>query len=301
MGKTVFILMASIIAAVFYLTKSHIELSAIQSELLLELAGIYLIASLTCFVVSSLNKNYSQVDKLWSIMPMVYVWYVYISVPFDPRILIMSILVTIWGLRLSFNFWRRGGYTWPIWKGEEDYRWEVLRKKPEFQGRGRWMLFNFFFISSYQMGLILLFTLPIIASLDGPELNGIDIFLAIGILVLIGIETLADQQQWNFHKVKREKAATSNHPKEPNKGFLDQGLWSIVRHPNYAAEQSIWVLFYLFSVNAEAGWFNWSVFGCILLVLLFHGSANFSEAISSSKYPGYKDYCQRVGRFLPKF
>ena len=36
----------------------------------------------------------------------------------------------------------------------------------------------------------------------------------------------------------------------------------------------------------------------ILLVLLFHGSANFSEGISSGKYPDYADYIKRVRRFI---
>ena len=38
----------------------------------------------------------------------------------------------------------------------------------------------------------------------------------------------------------------------------------------------------------------------ILLVLLFWGSSNFSESISASKYPGYKDYQKKVGRFIPR-
>jgi steroid 5-alpha reductase family enzyme len=43
---------------------------------------------------------------------------------------------------------------------------------------------------------------------------------------------------------------------------------------------------------------NASIVGCILLVLLFHGSANFSEAISASKYPDYVEYIKRVRRFI---
>jgi steroid 5-alpha reductase family enzyme len=40
--------------------------------------------------------------------------------------------------------------------------------------------------------------------------------------------------------------------------------------------------------------------GIILLLLLFQGSADFSEKISAEKYPAYKDYLKRVPRFLPK-
>jgi len=29
----------------------------------------------TCFIVSEITRNCSQVDKLWSIMPIIYTWY----------------------------------------------------------------------------------------------------------------------------------------------------------------------------------------------------------------------------------
>jgi len=44
----------------------------------------------------------------------------------------MSILVTVWSIRLTYNFARRGGYSWKFWDGEEDYRWDILRQKPGF-------------------------------------------------------------------------------------------------------------------------------------------------------------------------
>jgi len=83
------------------------------------------------------------------------------------------------------------------------------------------------------------------------------------------------------------------------KGFIDTGLWGVVRHPNYAAEQAIWIVFYFFSVAATGRWINWSVMGAILLVLLFLGSSNFSESISSGKYPEYVEYKRHIPRFIP--
>jgi len=34
-------------------------------------------------------------------------------------------------------------------------------------------------------------------------------------------------------------------------------------------------------------------------LVLFQGSSDFSEEISSGKYPGYKDYQKKVSRFIP--
>ena len=75
------------------------------------------VVSLTA-LVSTASSNYSQVDKLWSIVPFVYAW-----IPVhDSRTLLMACITTIWGVRLTSNFARRGGYKWPPWDGDEDYR-----------------------------------------------------------------------------------------------------------------------------------------------------------------------------------
>ncbi|MCK7529656.1 MAG: DUF1295 domain-containing protein [Marinilabiliales bacterium] len=74
----------------------------------------------------------------------------------------MAALVTIWGLRLSYNFYRKGGYSIIPWKGEEDYRWQILRETSALNGRLRFGVFNLLFISLYQNLLILLFSTPLL-------------------------------------------------------------------------------------------------------------------------------------------
>ena len=88
-------------------------------------------------------------------------------------------------------------------------------------------------------------------------------------------------------------------PEDLKKGFVDSGLWGLVRHPNYASEQAVWIVFYFFSVAATGRWLNWSIIGAVLLVLLFWGSSNFSEDITASKYPEYEAYKKKVPRFIP--
>ena len=75
------------------------------------------------FLLSTATGNYSQVDKLWSIVPFCYCWLVVC----DERTLLMAVVATIWGLRLTWNFNRRGGYKWPPWDGDEDYRWKYIQ------------------------------------------------------------------------------------------------------------------------------------------------------------------------------
>jgi steroid 5-alpha reductase family enzyme len=273
-----------------------------------ELQALYTVIKMTaivaayCFIVGELTNNNSQVDKLWSLVPIAYAWVVADFGDYSPRLVVMAVLVSVWGIRLTANFALKGAYQWKFWTGEEDYRWEVLRKKPEFQPKWKWTLFNLFFISGYQNVLILLFTLPTIVALQNNEvpLGTFDYIIAGLMFYFIMYEMVADIQHWKFQSkkwalIKAGEELTGDY----KKGFLDKGLWSLSRHPNYFAEQAIWVCFYLFSVSASGQWLNWSIAGCLLLIVLFMGSSNFSEEISASKYPAYAEYQKRVPRFIP--
>ncbi|MBI1225036.1 MAG: DUF1295 domain-containing protein [Bacteroidetes bacterium] len=302
MLKTILLLLFALIVLPLIALHYDVPLAPAQKDMLFAMLKLYVIMAALCFVVSEITRNCSQVDKLWSIMPMIYTWYFAWAGGFDTRMTLMAVLATIWGLRLSYNFWRRGGYSWIPWAGEEDYRWSVLRKTPLLQGRLRWAAFNLGFISFYQMGLVLLFTLPAVMAWQGKgqPLGWLDYLAAALFLGLVIVETIADQQQWNFQSEKHRRLAAG----EPltgdyAKGFLDTGLWAKVRHPNYAAEQAIWLAFYLFSVAATGRWLNGSLVGAVLLLILFQGSADFSEKISEEKYPAYSDYIKKVGRFFP--
>ena len=142
-------------------------LSDIQHSILVD-HMVYVVGAVVayCFLVGELTRNNSQVDKLWSIIRIPYVWIIAYNTDFEPRILLMAFLVSIWAVRLTYNFARRGGYSWKIWTGEEDYRWAILRAKPEFQSQWKWSAFNLFFISAYQMALILFFTLPALKAME---------------------------------------------------------------------------------------------------------------------------------------
>ncbi len=255
------------------------------------------------FIVGQLTGNNSQVDKLWSIVPIIYAWYMTYLSGWNERMILMSVLVTIWGARLTYNFARRGAYTWKFWEGEEDYRWEILRKKPGFKNPIVWMIFNLLFICFYQNVLIFLFTIPILSALatHTNEVGIIDGLLAGLFIRLVVLEFRADQQQYDFQTEKYRRINTGEDLGKYADGFVSTGLWSKVRHPNYAAEQAIWITFYAMSIAASGEWLNWTIAGCILLVILFKGSADFSEEISASKYPAYKEYQKRVARFIPKW
>ena len=281
--------------SLFYDSDFHLE-HLIRTWIILMLA-----VAMICFIISELTRNYSQVDKLWSIMPIIYSLITAIEYP-APRLWIMCCLVIIWGSRLTFNLYRKGGYNKIPWKGEEDYRWKIIRSNRILKGRIRFGLFNLFFISIYQNVIIMLFSTPLLiaAKYRNSSLSLIDIIAGSLMMLFIVIEAISDNQQYSFQKLKRQNDQSGKlYTCSLNQGFLSEGLWQLIRHPNYVSEQAIWISFYLFSVAASGNWINPTLAGSILLVLLFMGSTQLTESISSSKYPGYAAYKKVVPKYFP--
>ena len=294
---------ASIIACPILYFLVGPALDAYQLETLWILLAIAGGSGLYCFIVGEISRNNSQMDKLWSLLPEVYLWVMAARSGMNPRITIMAILATLWGIRLTFNFARKGAYSWKFWAGREDYRWIVLRENKSFQPHYKWALFNFFFISIYQNLLVLAITLPALVSMNSEaSLNWIDLLATILVALFLIIELIADEQQWAFHSKKHKLLAERKNleelPAPYNRGFNTIGLWGHCRHPNYVGEQGIWLSLYVFSIAAGIGIFNWSLIGALLLIVLFLGSSTFGEGVSASKYPEYSLYQRQVPRYL---
>ncbi len=286
---------------------SGVNLEPIQIETLKVLGIMVGCSILFCFVVGEISRNNSQMDKLWSIMPIAYAWVIAAKGGMNFRLVVMAILITIWGARLTYNFAKKGAYSIKFWEGEEDYRWPILRSKPPLNNKFLWAIFDLVFISGYQNILVLIITFPMVACMTSTSRFGVmDIVAFILMLGAILFETIADAQQMEFQTIKwsliNKGEKLEDLPAPYNKGFNTQGLWGLSRHPNYLAEQSTWVCLYLFTIGAGVttwGIFNWTIVGCMLLILLFMGSSTFGESISSKKYPGYKEYQEKVSKFIP--
>ncbi|MDQ0642427.1 DUF1295 domain-containing protein [Microbacterium murale] len=252
-------------------------------------------ASAACWLLSLFTRDTSWVDRAWSIVPVVYVWIFAVEALASgidaTRLVIMALLATAWGARLTFNFARKGGYT-----GTEDYRWAILR------GRMRpwqFQVFNLLFIIGFQMTLLVLITLPAHVALQHPApFTAWDaVFTVLFLALLIG-ETIADQQQWNFHRRKAAGEAS---------GFLTAGLFRYSRHPNFFFEQAQWWVFYAIGATAAVasgigilgGALNWTIIGPLLLTALFIGSTIFTESISASRYPEYTEYRRTTSMLVP--
>ncbi len=297
------IVLSLVVCPILYINMGP-ALDASQLEVLKTLGIIAGCSAFLCFTLGEITGNNSQVDKIWSLLPIAYCWIIAVKGGMHPRLVVMAVLATVWGLRLTFNFARKGAYKLKFWEGEEDYRWKVLRSTPPFKNRAVWLVFDLFFISMYQNALILMLTFPALVCMNSTAPFGwVDVVAAVLMLGFIVYETVADEQQWAFHSKKRrllnEGRKLEDLPAPYNKGFNTTGLWNVSRHPNYLAEQSIWVSLYIFSIGAGIGIVNWSMIGALLLIVLFLGSTSLAEEISSGKYPDYADYCKKVNKYFP--
>ncbi|KAK0235744.1 hypothetical protein EDD85DRAFT_908417 [Armillaria nabsnona] len=237
------------------------------------------------YVASIVTANVSQVDRLWTFLPLIYSAYfallplwpksvqpfplcpyvpdelVAFASDYSPRALLMVALEVIWMFRLSYNTYRRGLFNLK----DEDYRWVVLRTQLP-----AWLfqITNLFFIAGIQNVLLLSLGIPTyIAVVQQPHNNLAlsDIALALSSLVILGIEFTADNQQYAFHAYKHsylkgtddydEKkqwagARLSWIPADAKRGFVTRGLWAYSRHPNFTCEQLFWWMNAFFPVVA---------------------------------------------------
>lgn len=250
--------------------------------------------ALLCWVLSLITREYSWVDRLWSISPPLFALHFAGYVGFaDTRLNLMAALTVLWGVRLTYNFARKGGYQ----PGGEDYRWEEVQEKI---GPAWFQVLNATFLAPFQNFLLLLIVVPSYAAYQfvGTPLNALDYAAAAAFVLFFIGETVADEQQWKFQTAKHAAIARGE---TPESGFITTGLFRYSRHPNFFCEQAMWWTYYVFSIAAGAGWLNWTVTGAALLTLLFQGSTWLTEKISLRKYPAYAEYQRKTSRLMPWF
>ena len=108
----------------------------------------------------------------------------------------------------------------------------------------------------------------------------------------------------DFQSAKKQYQVSAKVPQgfkqsDLDRGFITSGLWGYSRHPNFAAEQSIWFFLYQWSCYASKNLYSWLAIGPLFLTMLFQGSTWLTELITSGKYPEYNEYRRRVGMFVP--
>lgn len=264
--------------------------------------------SVASFLLGSITGDYSWVDRLWSTAPAVFAWVYAARAGYAAPVTVAALLVTLWAARLTYNFARRGGYT-----SMEDYRWPILRERIE--NPLLWQLFNLFFISGFQVALFVLFTLPVQRlAVASPSASAAELVLwSILFVAFLAFETVADQEQYTFQRVKHGEIRLDRAPAwfgPPDKrdgaleadirrGFLTHGLFRLSRHPNYFGELAVWWSLYFLASGVTGDFVHWSGIGAVALTALFVGSTIFTESITASRYAAYADYQAVTSPIVP--
>ncbi|KAJ2485009.1 dolichyl-diphosphooligosaccharide--protein glycosyltransferase subunit 1, partial [Coemansia sp. RSA 2320] len=166
---------AALLFALFMLTlavsRMHEDIASVRVFFWASIALTWVLS----FVQQNGRRNYSIVDRLWSVFPLLLVaqWMYHATVGLgldvSDKALTAVGLVTVWSVRLTFNALRRGDYAW----GAEDYRWAHVRKAFDRAldsiGIGRhvvvrvvvWETFNLLFISVFQLALLYQISVPV--------------------------------------------------------------------------------------------------------------------------------------------
>jgi steroid 5-alpha reductase family enzyme len=102
---TAIILIFTILTVPYVILNYTEPISTLQYDVLLQVIKTVLIpVTAAVWVVGVLTRNVSQVDKLWSIIPVVYCYCLSLSIGLDQRTLLMLIGTTIWVFFSNLNF-----------------------------------------------------------------------------------------------------------------------------------------------------------------------------------------------------
>lgn len=244
---------------------------------------LLLIYFLVIFIAAQILKNNSIVDSFWGPGFFLVALYTFIvSENIGLRSIIVSLLVTIWSLRLFTHITIRN------WNKPEDYRYINMRKR---WGTSFPRLKAFLNVFVLQGVLLYIIALPIIGAntMINQELKAINY---IGIVVwIIGFffESVGDKQLKDFIQNKNNKGK-----------LMTGGLWQYTRHPNYFGEATMWWGIFLIAISSidQIGFIVSPIL--ITLLLLFVSGVPLLE----KKYKDREDfieYSKRTNKFFPGF
>lgn len=250
------------------------------------LEGILIIwiASTLMWLLSVRLKNASIVDIFWGFgFVMINAWWFLQGEGNPNRKLLLLILVSIWGLRLTTYI------GWRNWGKPEDFRYQQFRKD---YGAERYWWFSYFQVFLLQGGLICLIAMPLFAvqaSGKMQELYWLDFVAAAVWFIGVFFESVGD---WQMARFKANPA---------NKGkVMDRGLWKYTRHPNYFGDAATWWGLGLFAISVGN---YWAPIGSIVmtgLILKVSGVSLLERTLKETK-PKYAEYIRKTSSFIPWF
>jgi steroid 5-alpha reductase family enzyme len=235
------------------------------------------------WAASLLKRDASIIDVFWGLGFVGLAWFYYLQGPGAVfRQLLVPLLVTLWGLRLSaYILWRN-------WGQPEDYRYAAMREK---QGARFpvWSLFTVFWLQALLLWVIAMPLLQVQLESRSENLGWLDALGSTLFTIGLFFESVGDYQMSRF------KADPTNRGK-----VLDSGLWRYTRHPNYFGDACVWWGLSLIALATPGSlWILFSPALMTVLLLRVSGVALLEKGLGKTK-PAYREYVRKTSAFLPR-
>ncbi|MFD4904689.1 DUF1295 domain-containing protein [Kitasatospora purpeofusca] len=200
----------------------------------------------------------------------------------DPgRRLLATLLVTVWGLRLSAHLW------WRSRGAPEDPRYaRMLARAPEGPARTRYALRIVYLL---QAAIVWFVSLPVQAAQYLPHPPGALAWAGTALWTVgLFFEAVGDRQLARF------KADPANRGR-----IMDRGLWRWTRHPNYFGDACVWWGLFLLAADSPVGW-AFVLSPILMTYLLAFGSGKpMLERHLAPERPDWAAYAARTSGFFP--
>lgn len=239
------------------------------------IAGLMLVV----WLISLPLKDVSIIDIVWGFGFVLVAWATYFTGPETGQSLLIPLLVTAWGLRLSaYLAWRKIGEP-------EDFRYREMRdgNPNSFPIRS---LLTIFALQGLLMWIIALPLQTVHPTGTAPLL-----LTLCGALIWVAgfvFESLGD---WQLARFKADPANAGR--------VMDRGLWYYTRHPNYFGDFLIWWGFYVLALAQGSPW--WTIVGPIVMSILLMrvSGVTLLERSLKIRKEGYAGYVARTSAFFP--
>jgi len=244
---------------------------------LLMLLGYFMII----FIIGQLLSDNSVVDIGWGFGYVLIAWFTYTVYSNQTLVpLISTLLVTIWGIRLTYHIGKRN-----IGK-PEDFRYVTMRKG---WGKRFVLLKAFLHVYLLQMALMFIVALALINTNVHPR-DDVTLLVVIGIIIwAIGFlfETISDAQLAAFVKTKKKGE------------IITSGLYRFSRHPNYFGDATTWWGIFIINLSAPNGW--WMIISPVVMTVLLRYVSGVP--LLEKRYkdnPAFQAYAKKTSIFIPK-
>jgi len=233
------------------------------------------------FLIASIRKDNSIVDVAWGTGFVLIGYFTLLFFgEFNLRQLLVTAVVTLWGLRLAIHIFRRN-------RGRgEDFRYAAMR-----ENWGRYVLIRSFlqiYVLQGFLMLIVAYPVMLVNSTSGPSLGWLDLLgLSIWFAGFL-FEAIADNQLKKFVKTKKPG------------DIMKSGLWRYSRHPNYFGEAVQWWGIFIVALSLQDGWL--AIISPILITFLlrFVSGVPYLER-KYRQYPKFTEYMKETNSFIPWF